>query len=327
MRILRDNVLLFALICVIVGFIAGLAVYARIDLFSFFGPGGDGTYNLLFTFVGLLGDIVVIGLIFTASLKAYEARKWQRLAGILDTHLRDSAWKLLLYSTQYRSNALSDVNALRELPPGELDAMSWPELYGALAHQLLMGQRLNGMAAAIAEAIRSFPTANSPGATDYVEIALAASKVTSEITLDSQYYLSLAQADYEGRYRDLLDWADTAHIGHDTTVADFLLVLEEKGVFAVASKREEPPIEVTFFEENAPLWTGSLVSQALHERGPEQKRRWEDLLSAMLGEGYTDLATVQGCLDGYRPGAALTLFAGTPREVLLQAPPDEEEGA
>lgn len=313
------------LIAAILGFIAGIAIYAQLDLLQYFSPGAPGPEGLLMLFLGMLVDILVVGVVLSATIKASEQRKWRKLSDQLDRQLADEAWHMLRHASQFRNLA----NALHEeLTNGDIDVetMEARALKLRLIGVLLRGPEAISSAQAIRDSIGMFPISQAQDPDRYVNVALYASRVTGDELNRIQSVLDSLDADL-GIYsfdsaRDLVDYCRGLFLGFERHLTDLCNALNASGFFDLdLYKRLDADAydRMPDHQDGLVTWTLETAMWLYTPKEAQDRKGWEMVLQQLVEHEITSLDHVRAEMDTYapNPSLAITLWRDTPREVKL----------
>ncbi len=319
MRILLFIALLFFVII-------AMFIYAQIDLASYFAPAGDGTFVLLSLFLGMLGDIVVIGFLVAYIIQSSEREKWKDLSVSLDRYLADDAITLLHTEAVFTNDVLDFIQLYGENDETGMDVAEWRLMFLHNARLMQQGHEIVRSCRVIADTVKMFPIQFAKRQKELVAVGVSAAQVseqsvirTASLVTNQAHNLSREDVEQE----PVRDFIEAASSLYDELYSQVHQLYAALIVYEVLYPRVLKQAFNDEAEFRAYVSETLLPTSVNHARGvlaPELAEKWLTLIGVLLDQGYADKLQVQGLLDLYGPGTSLLLWKGTKKELRLTAP-------
>lgn len=272
MRFIPPVLLLVIFIILLIGW---TYVRANVDPSVYFGLGGEGSRNALFLTIGLLFDIIIIGVVLNAANQFYEQRKWAQLADELDTNLSIEGLELILAAADYTRQNAAHLSFYNQQAADFTDHEAYFYAAKMMGLEVMKGQRLGHTARAIHSAIGIFPIELSPRREQYLRIGLKASQYDHDLqSTRSEQIIEMQLADVvDGEHNDIKLWFEDALdklegivIGYRDDTIKLLKAMDRAELLTVPSskKRNEENedhflLEEELSEENQSVLVSSLL--------------------------------------------------------------------
>lgn len=314
------------ILTILLALVLALVLYVPIDLVAFLRPSGDGPMLGLSLLLGMIGDIVVIGVLVAYLVQKAEQKKWEGMSRNLAHAIANDVTDLIHAEELFTVDVLDFNSEYIDIKEKGLPVEYWRGLFARANHLNMQAAEITAICQTLSQTISLFPIQYADNPKRLVALGVAAAQVSNQSVMRASGLITLQAVNLGTDNEDLIgtmgEFTEAGISLYDRLydqVQNLYAKLIEFGAFAPSNLRPSFEEEKTLRNYIENVLLGKAIAHATSQFGPNLIAAWRKLIESYCELGYADEAMIQAHIQELEGPRRLVLWEGTKRQKLFHS--------